>query len=118
MMPYEHLDAWRVCHDLVLSVYRASERWPGSERYGIVSQARRAAVSAPANIAEGSALKGSAQFRRHLDIALGSLSELSYLLRLARDLALLDTEEWKQLDHLRNRAGQLTWRLKQALGRP
>lgn len=118
MMPYERLQAWQVSHDLALAIYRATERWPRREWYGITSQARRAAVSAPTNIAEGAALKGKAQLRRHLDIALGSLSELCYLLRLSRELGMLEDDEWRGLDDLRNRAGQLTWRLKQSLDRP
>ena len=81
MMPYERFDAWQVCHKLVLEVYRSTKDFPGSERYGLRSQARRAAFSAAANIAEGSAKHGVREFRRYLDISIGSLSELAYALR-------------------------------------
>jgi four helix bundle protein len=68
-------------------------------------------LSVPTNIAEGAAKLGPREFRRYLDISLGSLSELSYLLRFSRDRHLLRTAEWERLDALRNRAGQLVWRL-------
>jgi four helix bundle protein len=53
MLGHERLRAWELCYQLVLLVYRSSERWPKEERYGLTSQIRRAAVSAAANIAEG-----------------------------------------------------------------
>ena len=69
------------------------------------------------NIVEGSAKKGPAEFRRFLDISLGSLSELSYLLQVSRELGYLNATEWAELDQLGNRARFLTWRLCQAVGR-
>ena len=110
-MPYEKFDAWRVTHELALQVYQITEKWPPSERYQLTSQTRRAALSVPTNIAEGAAKRGTREFRRYLDISLGSLSELSYLLRFSKDLGLLDTEAYGVLDQLRGRAGTLTWRL-------
>jgi four helix bundle protein len=86
MMPYEKFKAWRVSHELAPEVYRVTERWPKSERYQLTAQTRRAALSAPTNIAEGAAKRGTREFRRYLDITLGSLSELSYLLRFSKDL--------------------------------
>jgi four helix bundle protein len=53
MMPYERFEAWPLCHQLVLQVYRVTLSFPSEERYGLTSQARRAACSAAANIAEG-----------------------------------------------------------------
>ncbi len=111
MLPYEKFDAWRATHELALEVYRITEKWPSSERYQLTSQTRRAALSVPTNIAEGAAKRGPREFRRYLDISLGSLSELSYLLRFGRDLGLLDTEAYRVLGQLRERAGRLTWRL-------
>jgi four helix bundle protein len=111
MMPYERFDSWKLAHKLALAVYRSTEQWPGSERYGLTAQIRRAAVSAPTNIAEGSAKRGLSEFRRYLDIALGSLSEVSYLLRFSRDCGILKQEDFQILDDLRDQAGKLTWRL-------
>ena len=88
MMPYERFQAWRSCHELAIATYRLTRDFPKHELYGITSQMRRAAFSAAANIAEGSAKRGCTEFRRYLDIALGSLSELRYSALLARDLEL------------------------------
>jgi four helix bundle protein len=117
MMPYEKFTAWQACHELVTAVYRATEGFPKEERYGLTSQMRRAAFSAAVNIAEGAAKKGSTEFRRYLDIALGSLSELSYVIVLTRELGLLERDEGEHLSELRTRAGQLTWGLYRAVSR-
>src|SRR4051812_44991984 len=104
MLGHERLLAWKLCHQLVLAVYQASQRWPAQERFGLIAQIRRAASSAPTNIAEGAAKRGSKEYRRFLDIALGSLAETAYLLMLARDLDMLTVPEWERLDDLRKRA--------------
>ena len=118
MQPYERFRAWHACDALVVAVYRATERFPRTELYGLTSQARRAAFSAAANIAEGSAKHGRREFRRYLDIAIGSLSELSYTLQLCRKLELLSEEQWVELNPLRIHASRLTWRLYDADARP
>src|SRR5437763_15598853 len=109
MAPYERLKAWQECHKLVLETYRATRSFPREELYGLTSQARRAAFSAAANIVEGSAKHGRREFRRYLDIALGSLAELSYTLQLSRKLGLLSDAQWRELDRLRGNANRLTW---------
>ena len=116
-MPYERFEAWQVAHQLALEIYRVTDDWPKEERFGLTIQLRRAALSAPANIAEGAAKRGNREFRRFLDIALGSLSEVSYLLRFSRDRELLTSESWLELEILRNRSGQLTWRLYRSISR-
>jgi len=117
MVPYERFDAWKIAHQLALQLYAVTERWPTNERYGLTAQVPRAALSAPTNIAEGSAKRGPRELRRYLDIALGSLSELSYLLRFSRDRGILSEEAFREIDELRNRAGQLTWRLYESMTR-
>jgi four helix bundle protein len=101
----------------VLETYRVTEGFPRRETYGLAAQARRAAFSAAANIAEGSAKRGSREFRRYLDIALGSLVELSYVIRLARDLDFISVEEGNRLLALREHAAIVTWRLYAAMRR-
>ena len=115
MMPYEKFEAWQVAHQLALEIYRITDDWPNEERFGLTIQLRRAALSAPTNIAEGAAKRGNREFRRFLDIALGSLSEVSYLLRFSRDRELLTPESWLEIETLRNRSGQLTWRLYRSI---
>ena len=117
MKPYERLRAWEANHQLVLGIYKATHQWPKSEVYGLISQARRAAFSIPLNIAEGSAKRGSREFRRFLDIALGSMAELSYCLRLARELDYLTEAEWREIEAKRDEAGKLLWRLYQVMSK-
>jgi four helix bundle protein len=115
---YENLQAWCACHELVLAVYRASCTWPKSECYGLTSQCRRASVSAAANIAEGAGKKGYKEFARFLDISLGSLSEMSYLLRLVHELHYVSPAESAKLEILRDHAGRLTWGLLRSIRNP
>jgi four helix bundle protein len=105
MAPYERFDAWRMAHKMAVLTYKATEAWPKDERFGLTIQVRRAALSVPTNIAEGAAKRGYREFRRFLDIALGSLSELTYLLRFSRDLGLLTTASWAELEAVRDEAG-------------
>lgn len=93
MQPYEQLVAWQKSHSLFLLVYRLTARWPKEERYGLTSQARRAAFSVPANIVEGKARYGVPEFRKHVNIALGSLAELKYAFHAARDLGMVTPED-------------------------
>jgi four helix bundle protein len=115
---HEGLQSWVACHQLVLAVYRATTQWPSDERFGMISQARRSAYSAPANIAEGAAKRGHKDFARYLNNALGSLAELSYFLMLARDLGYLSPAAWGEMEAMRDHAGRLTWGLYRSLTRP
>ena len=111
MATHERLKAWQLCHELALAVYSETDRWPKAERFGLTSQARRAAHSAGANIAEGWAKNGRRELARYLNITLGSLGELSYTLRLARDRKLLDDSRSAALEDLRGAAGSVVWKL-------
>lgn len=115
MMPYERFQAWKLCDELALAVYRATRTFPREELYGLMSQARRAAFSAAVNIAEGSAKPGAREFCRFLNISIGSLAELAYTLGYCRRLELLNDEDYGRLERLRARAGFLTWKLYDAL---
>jgi four helix bundle protein len=117
MMPYEKFDAWKAAHQLALEIYSITDSWPKSELFGLTSQIRRAALSVPTNIAEGAGKRGKVEFGRYLNIALGSSSELSYLLRFGKDRGLLNGEKWKSLELLRERASILLWRLYRSIRR-
>jgi four helix bundle protein len=88
---------WEKSHQLTLDIYKATETFPHEERYGITSQIHRASVSIPTNIAEGSGRQSDADFGRFLGIAMGSASELEYLILLAKDLELLGLSDHIQL---------------------
>lgn len=90
---FEQLIVWRKAHQLVLAAYRFTENFPRKETYGLTSQLRRAAVSVPANIAEGFKKRSRADKARFLNIAQGSLEECRYYFILARDLNYGDTTE-------------------------
>ena len=77
---------WRKAYDFVLGVYRASASFPKNETFGLTSQLRRAAVSVPANIAEGFVKRGKPDKARLMNVAQGSLEEARYYLILANDL--------------------------------
>jgi len=117
MARFEHLEAWRACHRLTIAVYEAAKLLPEYERYGLSQQMRRDTVSVCANIAEGSAKRGPAEYRRFLDIANGSMTELRCLLLLARDLRMLSDETWISVETVRRPAGYLLWRLLRSMDR-
>ncbi len=98
MRGFRDLRVWTKAHALALQVYRATLGFPKNELYGITSQMRRAAVSIAANIAEGCGREGDPEFRRFLQISMGSASELEYHLLLAKDLGMLADGTYEQLN--------------------
>lgn len=86
MQRFTDLKVWQRSHALALAVYRMTESYPTTERYGLVSQLRRAATSVPTNIAEGSRRQHAQDYARFLNLAEGSLAEVEYLFILSRDL--------------------------------
>lgn len=98
---FEDLIVWQKAHQFVLSTYAYTEKFPKPEMYGLVSQLRRAAVSIPANIAEGFKRRTKPDKVRLMNIAQGSLEECQYYLILARDLGYGDSAVLKsQLDEV------------------
>lgn len=96
---FEDLLTWQKSHALTLRVYRLTASFPKHELFGLTSQMRRAAVSTPANIAEGFSRKGRADKAKFMNIAQASLEELRYYTILARDLDYVArTERWDDLD--------------------
>jgi len=83
---FEQLEVWQGAHRLVLDVYSTTSGLPSHERFGLISQMRRAAVSVPANIAEGFKRRGRADKVHFYNIAQASLEELRYYFILCRDL--------------------------------
>lgn len=99
---YEKLVAWQKAHQVALDVYRLTAQFPSDEKFGLISQLRRAAVSAPSIIVEGFYRWKSGDKARHYNIAEASLGETHYQLRLAHDLGFADTSEIReQIDETR-----------------
>lgn len=97
MRPHERLDVWKKAVEFVVAVYRATESFPRDERFGLTSQLRRAAVSIPANIAEGAGRKSQKEFAYFLSNSQGSASEVETELLIARRLNYLKQDEYLAL---------------------
>ena len=89
MQRFTELKVWQRSHRLTLEAYRVTASFPSAERFGLISQLRRAAASVPTNIAEGSKRQSNQEYARFLNIAEGSLAETEYLIMLSRDLGFL-----------------------------
>ena len=83
--------------DIVKEIYSVTRGFPGSELYGLTNQMRRASVSLPSNIAEGSSRRSNADFARFLEIALGSAFELETQLILSKELEYLNQENFEKI---------------------
>jgi len=102
MHNFKELKVWQQSRKLVKEIYQVSSSFPLDERFGLISQIRRAAISIPTNIAEGSGRNTDSDFAHFLNISLGSSYELESLLYLASDLALMnETDLEAQLSSLR-----------------
>ena len=98
---FQDLIVWQKAHQFVLNVYRIAERFPKSEIYGLTSQFKRAAISIPANIAEGFKKRGRNDKARFMNIAQGSIEECRYYLILVKDLRYADIGDMgDQLDEV------------------
>ena len=97
MRNYEDLQVWQKAHKLTLAIYKSTQYFPIEERFGLTSQIRRSCSSIGANIAEGCGRRSDPEMARFIQIAMGSGAELSYHLRLARDLGFLSKESFESL---------------------
>lgn len=113
---HRKLEAFQLADQLAVLVYRKTADFPQSERYGLLSQIRRAAVSVPTNIVEGCARAGQADYLRFLDIAFASCRELLYLIELSKRLDLLDDRASREIIRIGDQvAGKLVG-LRNSLG--
>lgn len=90
---FTDLIVWRKSHKLVLEIYKVTKPFPSDEKFGLTSQIRRAAVSVPANIAEGFKKRGKKDKANIYNIAQGSLEEVRYYLILSKDLGYLKSND-------------------------
>jgi four helix bundle protein len=98
MGDFRKLGTWQRAHKLALQVYRSTQGFPENERYGLMTQLRRAAVSVVSNIAEGAGRRNDRELARFLSIARGSVRELECQLLLSRDLGYIGSADWGVLD--------------------
>jgi len=107
MRPHHKLDAWNKAIDLVIDIYKTTESFPREERHGSTSQIRRAAVSIPANIAEGAAPYSNREFAHFLSNAQGSASEPETELIISHRPGYLNKETYSDLMTPLDRIGRL-----------
>lgn len=88
---YRDLIAWQKAMQLVTEIYQVTRKFPDDEKFGLISQLRRAAVSVPSNIAEGQARNSIGDFRRFLNISRGSIAEVETQLMIAEKLGFIDS---------------------------
>ena len=98
MQNYKDLFVWAKAHDLVLYIYKLTVGYPKGEQFVLTSQLRRAAVSIPANIAEGCGKYSQADFANYLQTSLGSSNEVEYLTYLSHELGYMNTDSFKEVE--------------------
>jgi four helix bundle protein len=112
---YRELVAWQKAVGLVTDIYKITSDFPSREKFGLVSQLRRAAVSIPSNIAEGQGRASTGEFKQFLGHARGSLFELSTQILIAKNLAFINESSAAKLDEQINEVGRLISGLIRAL---
>lgn len=106
MRDYKNIKAYQHTDDLVVEIYKVTKSFPKEELYGLISQLRRAAVSVPANIAEGASRQHKKDYLHFLYIARGSIAETEYLLHLANRLGYLDSSTFDKIYYLKEEAAK------------
>ncbi|MCB0460250.1 MAG: four helix bundle protein [Flavobacteriaceae bacterium] len=97
MRNFRKLDIWKQGIELVKLVYKLAEKLPSTEKFGLQSQITRASISVPSNIAEGSSRNSEIEFKRFLEIALGSLFELETQFILIEELNYISSKELEDI---------------------
>lgn len=114
---YKELILWQRAHYLVIEIYKMTSEYPLEEKYGLVSQIRRAAVSVTSNIVEGFTRKSNKESLRFYNISDASLAELSYQLLLSRDLNFISNDKFLGIEQSCVEVGKLLngWMKSQVL---
>ncbi len=113
---FRNIKAWQYADDLAVLVYSKTESFPKEELYGITSQLRRAVVSVPTNIAEGTNREHRKEYLNFLYIAKGSLGEIEYLLYLSERLGYLNVENYRKLEEIRKKTAKTLHGLISSVG--
>lgn len=114
---YRDLAVWQRGMEMALLVYQATKAFPDDERFGLTSQLRRAAVSVPANIAEGHARSSTKDYLRFISIAIGSLAETATFIELAGRLNYGNVEELRKIFEMTNDERRMLRALQKSLRR-
>lgn len=115
MRDFKKYDIWKLSHAFTLKIHELTKSYPKGEVYGLTSQIRRASSSIPTNISEGCGRDSDTEFNRFLTIALGSASEVEYLIILSKDLDYIDNDSFLILNEEINIIKRKIHSLKQKL---
>ena len=96
MRNFRNLEIWTRGIELVKEIYKLTSKFPSNEKFGLISQMQRASVSIPSNIAEGCSRNSDVEFKRFLEIAIGSSFELETQIIIANELNLINSTEMKE----------------------
>ena len=97
-MHWTDLEVWKKAHLLVLEIYKITSAYPGTERYGIIDQIRRASYSIPANIVEGQSRNTTKEYLYFLHNARGSVEEVRYFILLSKDLGYINDAIYQKIE--------------------
>jgi len=107
---WQKLEVWKLADELAFRVYQVTKKFPQSELYGLTSQIRRAALSIPTNIVEGYSRKGDKELAHFVNISLGSLAEVKYLLHFSRRLGFVSGDDFDALERRYKELGGKLWK--------
>jgi len=117
MKKVEELDVFKLSHSLTLEVFEITKTFPEEEKFGLISQMRRAAYSIPMNLTEGAHRLGSKEYRQFVGIAKGSAGEIKYQLLLVKDLEYIPENRYSDLLSNYERVSQMLTKLAKSLER-
>ncbi len=114
MANYRNLIVWQKAHELALMIYQIADKFPKHEQFALASQIKRSVLSIPTNIVEGYNRKSKKEFIHFIDISLGSLAELQYLLEFSVDIGYIDKSNLTKVNELIDEVGKLLWGLQKS----
>jgi len=115
MKSVEDLDVFKLSHEMTLEIYKITKMFPEEEKFGLVSQMRRAAYSVPMNLAEGANRLNTKEYRRFVGISKGSAGEVKYQLMLAKDLGYINSDKYTEMRSNYERISQMLTGLAKSL---
>jgi four helix bundle protein len=115
MKSVEELDVFKLSHSLVLEIFELTKSFPDEEKFGLISQMRRAAYSIPMNLMEGGHRLGKKEYRQFVGIAKGSAGEMKYQLLLVKDLKYISEDKYSELLPKYERVSQMLTKLAKSL---
>ena len=115
MHNYKELKIWKKSMDLVENIFQLIANFPDSEKYGLIYQIKRSAISVPSNIAEGAGRNSNKDFSRFLSISKGSLNELNTQLIISYRLNFIDSKVLDQLEDTINEIHKMIYKFNQSL---